>query len=190
MHNLSCENEFYFHENEKGFPCQSLINYPRFETEARRNSQIGYFSSRGTLWLVYAVAWFFAKCCCNWPLQSSLSWELKWNWKQCLCNILGWQRKSIMIWYFLAWSIACCLLAILCCVFTSLFRSGAGKCWLVSIPLQGCAVGKMEGAQCSELVKSSVPSIEFVWKSRHFLVVQCGGRGEGGSCGVVMDTSS
>ena len=67
-----------------------------------------------------------------------------------------------MLWYFLAWSIACCLLAILCCVFTSLFRSGAGKCWLVSIPLQGCAVGKMEGAQCSELVKSSVPSIEFV----------------------------
>ena len=48
------------------------------------------------------------------------------------------------------------------CVFTSLFRSGAGKCWLVSIPLQGCAVGKMEGAQCCELVKSSVPSIEFV----------------------------
>ena len=67
-----------------------------------------------------------------------------------------------MLWYFLAWSIACCLLAILCCVFTSLFRSGAGKCWLVSIPLQGCAVGKMEGAQCCELVKSSVPSIEFV----------------------------
>ena len=67
-----------------------------------------------------------------------------------------------MLWYFLAWSIACCLFAILCCVFTSLFRSGAGKCWLVSIPLQGCAVGKMEGAQCCELVKSSVPSIEFV----------------------------
>ena len=67
-----------------------------------------------------------------------------------------------MLCCFLAWSIACCLLAILCSVFTSLFRSGAGKCWLVSIPLQGCAVGKMEGAQCSELVKSSVPSIEFV----------------------------
>ena len=34
MHNLSCENEFYLHENEKRFPYQRLSTYPRFETEA------------------------------------------------------------------------------------------------------------------------------------------------------------
>ena len=31
---LSCENEFYLHENEKRFPYQKLSTYPRFETEA------------------------------------------------------------------------------------------------------------------------------------------------------------
>ena len=40
-------------------------------------------------------------------------------------------------------AIACCLLAILCCVFfpipLSLFRLGPVKCWLVSIPLS-CSV--------------------------------------------------
>ena len=36
MHNLSCENEFYLHENEKSFPFQRLSTYPRFETEARK----------------------------------------------------------------------------------------------------------------------------------------------------------
>ena len=30
----------------------------------------------------------------------------------------------------------------------------------------------MKGAQCSELVKSSVPSIRFVWKSKDFLVTR------------------
>ena len=34
MHNLSCENEFYLHKNEKSFPYQRLSTYPRFETEA------------------------------------------------------------------------------------------------------------------------------------------------------------
>ena len=34
MHNLSCKNEFYLHENEKSFPYQRLSTYPRFETEA------------------------------------------------------------------------------------------------------------------------------------------------------------
>ena len=34
MHNLSRENEFYLHENEKSFPYQRLNTYPRFETEA------------------------------------------------------------------------------------------------------------------------------------------------------------
>ena len=39
MHNLSCENEFYLHENEKWFPYQRLSTYPRFETETRGNSR-------------------------------------------------------------------------------------------------------------------------------------------------------
>ena len=34
MHNLSCENEFYWHENENSFAYQRLSTYPRFETEA------------------------------------------------------------------------------------------------------------------------------------------------------------
>ena len=45
MHNLSCENEFYLHENEKWFPYQSLSTYPRFETEARGNSEMAYLPS-------------------------------------------------------------------------------------------------------------------------------------------------
>ena len=43
MHNLSCENEFYLHENEKWFPYQRLSTYPRFETEARGNSEMAYW---------------------------------------------------------------------------------------------------------------------------------------------------
>ena len=42
MHNLSCENEFYLHENEKWFPYQRLSTYPRFETKARGNSEMAY----------------------------------------------------------------------------------------------------------------------------------------------------
>ena len=45
MHNLSCENEFYLHENEKWFPYQRLSTYPRFETEARGNSEMTYLES-------------------------------------------------------------------------------------------------------------------------------------------------
>ena len=40
MLNLSCENEFYLHENEKLFPYQRLSTYPRFETETRGNSEM------------------------------------------------------------------------------------------------------------------------------------------------------
>ena len=41
MHNLSCENEFYLHENEKWFHIKGWA-YPRFETEARGNSETAY----------------------------------------------------------------------------------------------------------------------------------------------------
>ena len=47
MPNLSCENEFYLHENEKWFPYQRLSTYPSFETEARGNSKMAYSFSWG-----------------------------------------------------------------------------------------------------------------------------------------------
>ena len=40
MHNLSCENEFYLHENKICFPYQRLT---LFETEARGNSELAYW---------------------------------------------------------------------------------------------------------------------------------------------------
>ena len=46
MHNLSCENEFYLHENEKLLPYQRLSTYPRFETDARGNSEMAYYILR------------------------------------------------------------------------------------------------------------------------------------------------
>ena len=42
VHNLSCENEFYLHENEKSFSYQRLSTYLRFDTEARGNSEMAY----------------------------------------------------------------------------------------------------------------------------------------------------
>jgi len=44
MHNLSFENEFYLHENEKWLPYQRLSTYPRFETETRGNSEMAYWT--------------------------------------------------------------------------------------------------------------------------------------------------
>ena len=54
--NLSFQNEarctiflvkmFYLHENEKLFPHQRLSTYPRFETEARGNSEMAYYTLR------------------------------------------------------------------------------------------------------------------------------------------------
>ena len=34
MHNLSFENEFYLHKNEKSFPYQRLSTFPHFDTES------------------------------------------------------------------------------------------------------------------------------------------------------------
>ena len=48
------------------------------------------------------------KKCISISIVFSFSWELKWpqrNWKQCLCKILEWPTKSIMVCYFLEWSI-------------------------------------------------------------------------------------
>ena len=42
MHNLSCESEFYLHENEKPFSYLGLSAYPRFDTEARGSSEMTY----------------------------------------------------------------------------------------------------------------------------------------------------
>ena len=46
MHNLSCENEFYLHENEKWSPYERLSTYPSFETEAQGNSEIAYYNCK------------------------------------------------------------------------------------------------------------------------------------------------
>ena len=43
MHNLSCENEFYLHENEKSLLYQRLSTYPCFDTEAKGNSEMVYY---------------------------------------------------------------------------------------------------------------------------------------------------
>ena len=40
MQHLSCQNEFYLHENEKSFPYQRLST--RFDTETRGNSEMAY----------------------------------------------------------------------------------------------------------------------------------------------------
>ena len=37
------ENEFYLHENEERFQYQMLSTHPRFETEARGNSEMAYW---------------------------------------------------------------------------------------------------------------------------------------------------
>ena len=42
MHNLSCGNEFYLRENDKSFPHPRLSTSPRFDTEARGNSEMAY----------------------------------------------------------------------------------------------------------------------------------------------------
>ena len=42
MHNLSCANEFYLHENEKWCSYQRLSTYPRFKTKARGELGNGY----------------------------------------------------------------------------------------------------------------------------------------------------
>ena len=42
---LSCENEFYLHENEKWFPYQRQSSYLSFETEARGNSEMAYWEN-------------------------------------------------------------------------------------------------------------------------------------------------
>ena len=43
VHILSCENEFYLHENEKSFPCQRLSTLSRIDTQARGNSEMVYY---------------------------------------------------------------------------------------------------------------------------------------------------
>ena len=53
MHNLSCEKEFYLHENEKRFPYQRLSTYPRFETEALGN---GLFTHDISLTISYDLS--------------------------------------------------------------------------------------------------------------------------------------
>ena len=43
VHNLSCENEFYLHENEKSFPYQRLSTEPHFGKDTGRNLKMAYY---------------------------------------------------------------------------------------------------------------------------------------------------
>ena len=76
MRNLSCENELYLHENEKRFPYQRLSTYPRFETEARGNSEMAYYSA------------------------FSVSKQVVWHWIDIvlsLKNVAVWSNHTMMI---------------------------------------------------------------------------------------------
>ena len=42
MHNLSCENEFYLHDDKKSFSQERFCTWPRFKTEACGISEMAY----------------------------------------------------------------------------------------------------------------------------------------------------
>ena len=68
MHNLSCESEFYLHENDKSFSNQRLSTYPRFDTEARGNSEMAYY-----FW-IWAVQYYRAFSL-TWPAWMQIYWK-------------------------------------------------------------------------------------------------------------------
>ena len=43
VQNLSCENEFYLHDNKKLFTQERFCTWPRFKTEACGISEVAYF---------------------------------------------------------------------------------------------------------------------------------------------------
>ena len=43
VQNLSCDNEFYLHDNKKSFPQYRFCTWPRFKTEACGISEMAYF---------------------------------------------------------------------------------------------------------------------------------------------------
>ena len=68
VHNLSCESEFYLHENDKSFSNQRLSTYPRFDTEARGNSEMAYY-----FW-IWAVQYYRAFSL-TWPVRMQIYWK-------------------------------------------------------------------------------------------------------------------
>ena len=59
MHNFSSENKFYLNENETSFPYERLSTLkPRFDTEARGDSEIAYCSQSPLL--VLTLIFFLA----------------------------------------------------------------------------------------------------------------------------------
>ena len=68
VHNLSCENEFNLYENEKSFSNQRLSTYPRFDTEARGNSEMAYY-----VW-IWAVQYYRAFSL-TWPASLQIYWN-------------------------------------------------------------------------------------------------------------------
>ena len=45
MQNLSCENEFYLHDNKTSFSQERFCTWPRFKTEACGISEMGYYNT-------------------------------------------------------------------------------------------------------------------------------------------------
>ena len=45
MQNLSCENEFYLHDNKKSFTQERFCTWPRFKTEASGISEMAYYTT-------------------------------------------------------------------------------------------------------------------------------------------------
>ena len=45
VHNLSCENEFYLHDNRKSFSQERFCTWPRFKKEAWGISEMAYYKS-------------------------------------------------------------------------------------------------------------------------------------------------
>ena len=65
-------NEVYLHENEKWFPYQRLSTYPRFEKEARGNTEMAH-------WLLHKNKWFVL---ISRPVRHKPTWP---SW-----NLFGW----------------------------------------------------------------------------------------------------
>ena len=52
MQNLSCENEFYLHDNKKSFSQERVCTWPRFKTEACGISEMAYcLLNVGGVWM-------------------------------------------------------------------------------------------------------------------------------------------
>ena len=59
MQNLSCENEFYLHDNKNSFSQERLCTWPRFKTEACGISEMAYLITAFNHCLVFLFPFIF-----------------------------------------------------------------------------------------------------------------------------------